>query len=678
MSTRRWLCALVALSVVPAYADLVQTVDDFHVGTPDGRPAGWDVAGFGGSAKLTWLSEKPGAMRVEYKVDTADAVIYLFHRARLRLKPLSFELAVKGNGETLSALIRNGATGDLFEYRAANPVPAGGWATFTIDCKAAAAHTGSGKFDVLPGGGGSLLEGLMLRAPAGATGQLDFRQIDSHCRGGEDSSAMVDLLVNRPDGVFLAGEAPLAQALVTTISEERAKPKITWSLTDATGKAVNQGDTTVDVQPVRLARVPLDIPAPLPCGHYTLKATIDSGKSTRNATLRFIVVPPTPAEGRRLGVTVTATSGTPAEWVDPWLLATLKRAGAGWARLELRWADAERTQGQRDFALLDHWVAASKWSGLPLVVHVADPPAWFGSKLPLDTDDLANFLSDAATHAAGQVLAWEIWRQPNYSRFWPPAPQPYGLRALLTDLSGKIKAVDAKTRVINGGLRGWDPNFVSTLLFNNGTAERPIDRLGLDLFVPRNPYPELDADQGPAKQLATTLPAAYAWMKSPGRAFIAPWVVDCGVRTSPEEESKLPQAMELARCAALAQGFGGYLSWHRAMDGDDKEDRFGLLRRDLEPKPSLATFAAAAAGGAGLRLLSAARAPQGAFAWLLKAPDGFAAMAVAANDADLPPLEGVKISDAWGNPVDAGTARLGPSPLYFTGPGVVKAFPPAT
>jgi hypothetical protein len=670
---RFWaLVGLLAVTAPGVWAQQVQTIEDFHVGAADGRPLGWDVFGLGASGKAVWLPDKPGAMRCEYKFDAADGRLLLLRRARLRLLPDSLELTVKGKGEQVAALIRNEVTDDLYEYRATTPLAAE-WSTLKIDLRTPTARTGTAKIDTLPGGAGLSFEGLVLRADAGAAGQVEFRDIVANCQAKEDQSVMLDFVVSRPDRLLSAGDATPVQAVVSTVSDSTGKPKVSLTAVDASGKSLAQAEQTVEVRPGQLTRIPLDLPNPLPCGHYTLRGSADDGRSKRAATLRFVVIPAAAEAGRHLGAEVRPLAGgAPADWCDAYQLALLKRAGAGWARLELRWADCEPTAGTRDFGLLDRFVRASAAADLPLAVSVVDPPPWMARRDPADGDELVSFMAEAAGHANGRVMAWEIWRQPNFNRYWPPAPQPYGLRVLLAAIAAKVKAVDPKALVINGGLRGWDPGFAGTLLGGDTSAS---DRLGLAAPLPRSPLPAPDTEATASKYLAEALPAVRQWWRDRGRPEIMAWVTNVGARTDPTDESKLPQAVELARCAAMVQGSGGSLTWCRALDGAERIDRYGLFRRDLQPKASVAAFAGAAAAAAGTARLGAARLP-GGHAWLLKGPAGFVAVALADADTSLPALDpSIKVQDCWGNPVEAGAAQLGALPLYLTGAAVIKAFP---
>ena len=67
-------------------------------------------------------------------------------------------------------------------------------------------------------------------------------------------------------------------------------------------------------------------------------------------------------------------------------------------------------------------------------------------------DDFARFSAKVAARYKGKVNAWEIWNEPNETRFWRPAPDPAGYARLLNLTYEAIKQVNPAATVILGGL----------------------------------------------------------------------------------------------------------------------------------------------------------------------------------------------------------------------------------
>jgi len=666
---------LLLLPVVATAATLTQPLDDFAAGVADGAPLGWQALGIGAEAKLTWLSQKPGALRIAYKFESPTGRLLVFRSARLRGRPVSLEATVRGDGERLGVLLHDAVDDELFEYPGGEPVKGGGWNTFLFSLKTPTATSGppgNGKLDLLPGGGGLSLRAVVVKpGKAGLSGTVDLRELNAAVDVRDDQAAMVDLVGTRWDGIYAPGAPPQVQVLASTVSEAAGKYQLAYSVTDADGRPAGKGEQAVELRSGDLLRVPVAFAPAQPLGHFTVRASLEGAASKRYATARFVVTPETPAgPGRRLGAHVVPTFGPLRETDDLLVCQALRRAGAGYARFDLRWAATEREPGKYDWKVLDYWLGLAKATGLPLVAVVWDPPAWLAGRSPADEGLLAGFVAAAAARAGKLVAAYEVWKQPNWLRFWPPDPQPYGYRQLLADTAARLATVDGKPLVVNGGLRGFDKGFAGVLLGADGAV---TERLVLALSVPRNAFPFVEGHQAPSRELLAGFTAARQWLREGGRRELGLWAVDVGVRSSPVEESKIGQARELARCAATALGFGGAMFWHRALDGDEKTDRFGLLRGDLEPKPAYAAYAAAAAAAYGAIRLGPARAAGNA--WVLRSKDNTLVIVWSDKEHALPALDGVTVRDMWGNEVPAAQAKIGPTPLYLTGAGVLKAFP---
>jgi len=91
------------------------------------------------------------------------------------------------------------------------------------------------------------------------------------------------------------------------------------------------------------------------------------------------------------------------------------------------------------------------------VLRVDTPPSWetpgSGNRPPTNPSDFGSFLGALASHAKGQVWAYEIWNEPNLSSEWgnqPPNPAAYV--ALLQAAYPAIKAADPAAFVITAGL----------------------------------------------------------------------------------------------------------------------------------------------------------------------------------------------------------------------------------
>ncbi|MBI2299842.1 MAG: hypothetical protein HYU66_13020 [Armatimonadetes bacterium] len=575
-----------------------QQVESFPRAAADGRPAGWDVVAFGAEATIAHDAGTPHSLKLNYRFTAADGAIYLLRFARLRTKPVGVELTVRGDagGQVLGILLRDAKDGDVLEYRTATPLRETGWIARTIECKQPAARNtvGNGTLDGLKGGGGTALEAVVVRRGPNSpeSGVLQLAEIIATCEVEPEQTTMLDIVGDRLDGVYVQGEAPHLEMTVVGVTEGEKTIDLQYTVKDSEGRTAGQGRQPVKVASGNQVRVPVELTSPDRLGQFTVRASAKAGNSERFATQRFCLVPKVPAgRGRRLGVGVVPLLSDTESWFDYIVFQMLQRAGAACARVELRWADVEAQRGQRKWTAFDHLVDCSKRSGLPLLVSACDPPAWVRrGGMGIGQTGFADFLGAAAMRARDQVMGWQVWREPNTTRFWPPKPQPLGYRALL-EASAKQLVVGANPPVVvNGSLRGFEAGYCGALL--SGTPATPY--LAFTLRVPRYAFPLPANVRPPSAEMNEVGDKERAWARDTGRPPLSLWFTDVGVRTSPVETSQPAQAQELAKCVGQLQGGGSMLFWYRAADGTEETDRFGLIRRDLEPKPALAALAAGA------------------------------------------------------------------------------------
>lgn len=125
------------------------------------------------------------------------------------------------------------------------------------------------------------------------------------------------------------------------------------------------------------------------------------------------------------------------------------------------WKLLEPGPGQYDWSQSDAIVAASARHGLNVIARVDEQPGWIAangpgviSTPPPNVQDYANFLSAMATRYKGQILAYQIWNEPNLWYEWGGHGKmsASGYTALLKAAYAAIKAADPKAVVIAGNL----------------------------------------------------------------------------------------------------------------------------------------------------------------------------------------------------------------------------------
>ena len=145
----------------------------------------------------------------------------------------------------------------------------------------------------------------------------------------------------------------------------------------------------------------------------------------------------------------------------------VQEAGFGWAKQQVRWADVEPVKGQIDWTEMDRMVYHALGGGLNVMFSVVTAPTWSRADRRVDgppdnPQDLATFMAGLADRYRGQVRAYEVWNEQNFSREWGGGRINAGEYVeLLKAVYPAIKAADPNAIVVSGALtpNGFtDPN----------------------------------------------------------------------------------------------------------------------------------------------------------------------------------------------------------------------------
>jgi len=143
-------------------------------------------------------------------------------------------------------------------------------------------------------------------------------------------------------------------------------------------------------------------------------------------------IPLDPAIPDGLGVNIHFTSPQPGEMQE------LAAAGFHWVRMDLDWSATERVKGRYDFSAYDRLLAALAPYRIRPILILDYANKFYDQGIAPHTDAgraaFARWAAAAALHFHGRGVVWEMYNEPNYARFWRPAPnvEDYILLALAT------------------------------------------------------------------------------------------------------------------------------------------------------------------------------------------------------------------------------------------------------
>jgi polysaccharide biosynthesis protein PslG len=284
-------------------------------------------------------------------------------------------------------------------------------------------------------------------------------------------------------------------------------------------------------------------------------------------------------------------------------IAKLVDSHARWARLSIQWKAWEPTPGNFaswEVARTDRAIRLAKQGGIHVLLDVLNAPAWASptntsglGNVPRDPATFARFMSLLAARYRGLVDAYEIWNEPDLSKFWNGGPDPVRYTAMLKTSYLAIKAQDRAALVVSGGL-SWDYSKFLGAMYANG-ARGSFDVLAL------HPYStgSLSAWLGSIRLARRTELAngdrVPIWLTEFGfNTSLDPSAWQRGV-TEAQQAQLVTDAYRLLDGESYVQVAFYYAlrnNWWSHDDPRSMEACFGLLRTDFSPKPAYAAFRA--------------------------------------------------------------------------------------
>lgn len=280
-----------------------------------------------------------------------------------------------------------------------------------------------------------------------------------------------------------------------------------------------------------------------------------------------------------------------------------------WVRVDIDWSVAEAERGQYNWDYPDTIVTEAAARGMKVLAVISSSPGWARPSTqggsdnryarPEHMSEWASFTRAVTERYASRgVHAWQIWNEPNASKFWPPRPDHNEYGTLFWVAAEAIRDIDQQATILIGGLAPKfhvpdaeiAPSIYLEHLYQNG-AVKLADGIAVHPYT----YPVLPTGT-PQRAIDgfKDLPGLRAVMAKHGDGGKKIWITEFGAPTgtAPWAVSDNAQATALlqARRQVAKWDWAGPLIYYELVDGGtdptDAEQNFGVLRQDLSPKPS--------------------------------------------------------------------------------------------
>lgn len=303
-----------------------------------------------------------------------------------------------------------------------------------------------------------------------------------------------------------------------------------------------------------------------------------------------------------------------------------KRNGAGLVRIDIGWSSLElsgKRRIARDYSRrLDAFLANARRRGLKVIGTLHETPCW-ASAAPRSLRQgcrgawwergvarypprRARDYGDAAAYVArrwGRRLhALELWNEPNVYAFLRTRDRVTAYSRLVRAAYRPVKRAAPRLTVLAGSLLRSDGEFLDGL-YERGRIAGHYDAISY------HPYSLTPASEENPDGREFSLIAGTRWlheiMASHGDSDGELWATEAGASAcpralNPECASRAAQAKRVAQYIDVARRFPYVRSmviYNLRDKGDprvDIENGYGLVTRDLRPKPSLRAFRTAA------------------------------------------------------------------------------------
>jgi hypothetical protein len=382
--------------------------------------------------------------------------------------------------------------------------------------------------------------------------------VESRCAEGQPGTGP---LAKHPGNIFLAGEE-----VILPLSVQEGG---TWQLIDYDGKPIADG--TVEDGKARLGR--------LAVGYYELR----QGKLT--AAIGVLAPPRSPIASSPIAVDVAMSWFYPTAEEKAAAARLCKMAGVTWVRDRMTWGEIEPSRGH--FAPATRYDEAARLqseAGLRVLQVQHNTPAWAGRRsknFPEDLRDVYRFLQHLAGRWKGRVQAFEPWNEADIDMFGGH--------------TGSEMAALQKAGYL--GIKAGNPQAIACL--NVFAIARPDT---LDDLAANVAWPYFDTCNLHHYIRPDDYPAWYGAFRriSAGRPL---WVTEFSqpVQWSGDAKAQEPTAgdQRLQACrvpivfaTSLHEGptEAFYFLFPHYVEG---KTQFGIVHRDLTPRPAYLALAAA-------------------------------------------------------------------------------------
>lgn len=287
------------------------------------------------------------------------------------------------------------------------------------------------------------------------------------------------------------------------------------------------------------------------------------------------------------------------------VLDKMAAAGMDTVRLDVSWAMMQPTGPDSwdawGVGFIDRVITMANARGLTPLVTLWMTPAWANSgrgdrALPNDPADYARAARFAANKWAGKVAGWEVWNEPNSNDFMTGA-SPTAYAELIKAAYPAFKAGDPNATVVSGGTMYVDTDWIAKMYAAG--AQGSFDAIAVHPYMGVADLAPETPDDGTQWTLAHVA-SLHALMVKHGDGAKGIWLTEMGWSThataagAPNWQRGVTPEVQADYTVRAIDFVAAKLPWVTNMyfyterdqvNSHIQDNNYGILRRDLSPKP---------------------------------------------------------------------------------------------
>lgn len=282
------------------------------------------------------------------------------------------------------------------------------------------------------------------------------------------------------------------------------------------------------------------------------------------------------------GVNIHFTDPQPGE------MEKLRAAGFQWVRMDLFWHVVERKRGVYEFKEYDRLMGHLQRAGIRPIFILCYGNDLYGGGAPRTPEArgaFARFVVAAVRHFRGRGVVWELWNEPNLSKFWSPHADAHQYMQLARAVGAALRRTAPEEWFVGPAISGFDWKFLETCL--DGGLLDVVDALTIHPY--RHEEPEtVAADWRRLRALIARHTARDVPLLSGEWGY--------SERYPGQDARKQAEFAVRQYVANLASGVPMSIWYDWKDDGTDPleiEHHFGTVGHDLREKPAYGKIRAA-------------------------------------------------------------------------------------